>query len=66
MTTTITIPKTEYKRLKQIEQRFKTVRETIAPELFPEIPSEDIEEYAHPQRIRRSLKNALKQYPVSR
>ena len=65
MSNTITIPKIEYKRLKQIEQRFETMREAVAPTLFPEIPTEDVEGYAHPERIRRSLKNALKQYPVS-
>ncbi len=64
MSQTVTIPKNEYRRLKEIAKRFKTVRNAIAGELFPELPTEDIKEYAHPQRISRSLKNALKEYPI--
>ena len=66
MANTVTIPKTEYKRLKQIAQRFEAIRGAIAPQLFPEFPSESIKEYTHPQRIRHSLKNAFEKYPIAR
>lgn len=65
MANTITIPKTEYKRLKQAAERYETIRQTIAPTLFPEFPTENLRDYAHPERIRRSLRKALKEYPIA-
>ena len=64
MANTITIPKTEYQRLKQVAKRYEVIREAIAPALFSELPTEDLGTYTHPERIHRSLRNALKKHPI--
>lgn len=59
MAQTVTIPKSEYKRLKEVEKRLHM----LEPKKYLELATEDVKEYAHPDRIRRSLQAALKKYP---
>lgn len=50
------------KLLEEILGELKLLRKEVAS-LFPQ---EDLEGYAHPERIKRSYRDALKQYPPER
>lgn len=45
--------------LKDILQEIRLLR----TDLMLLLPEDDIKDYAHPERIRRSYQNALRQYP---
>ena len=65
MKSTITLPKTEYKRLQKIAEHYEILR-NLASEDFEELSlSKDdmVEAYAHPDRIKRSFARAIKKYP---
>lgn len=49
----------EYRRLKAIEENYLKGY-SVVPLFFP---SEDLSEYAHGTRVKKSLTKAMKQYP---
>lgn len=66
MANTVTIPKTEYKRLKQAAERYETIREALAPMIVPEFPEESFEDYEDPKRLKASYNRALKDFKNGR
>ncbi|MEK7619011.1 MAG: hypothetical protein AAB416_02075 [Patescibacteria group bacterium] len=56
---TVSVPVREYERLKAIEHEFKRGYD-IVPMLFP---SENLSDYAHGARVKKSLKKAFEEHP---
>ena len=59
MLRTATKSRTESKVLKAILDELRLLRQEISLVL----PQENLDEYAHPRRIKRSYQKALKRYP---
>lgn len=65
MKKTITVPKTEYERLQKIAKRYELLRNLTSEDFDGSslVRDDILEEYAHPDRIKRSLAKAIKKYP---
>lgn len=62
---TVTAPKTKNKISSNLLQSIFKELQIIRKELSLIIPQEDIKEYAHSARIKKSYQRALKRFPIS-
>lgn len=49
-------------RIQKIEREIQELWKTVN-EVMPFLPYEDLNDYAHPERIKRSYQKAIKKYP---
>lgn len=62
---TTAVSKTQIKISSNLLQSIFRELQTIRKELSLIIPTEDIEEYVNPKRVKRSYQRALKRFPIS-